>query len=339
MDESQRRCLSQALALCLWCFTGCSGPNPQTPVLPSVAPVETPVEPSASNLTLVYDVGQTATYCLSSEATRSVRFEGVRPDDRSLEAFDSAITGRLSDITWTQTVQAVDPNGQALLLIEIMSLAYKGYRMGELAVDYDSTGVQNAATALADLIGLSYRIRMGFKGQVVQVLRAEEALERLDKGKAHFSDARHLLSEKMIRARHAIKPLNAAPDQMVKNETWTSPEAFVFGRMGGKEFEKTYVCQAIDTASSLVEIRMASFESVDKSVSSANTPSLPFTSEDQFTGTLIFDIRAGQVKVFRESLEVKWSFVDPASRNEAQPRKGHMTARQACLLERKESSQ
>jgi hypothetical protein len=88
-----------------------------------------------------------------------------------------------------------------------------------------------------------------------------------------------------------------------------------------------------------VEIRMVDFESVDKSVSSVNTPSLPFTSEDQFTGALTLDTRTGQVKMYRETLEIHWAFVDPASRDDAPARKGHMTARQACLLERKESSQ
>ena len=184
-----------------------------------------------------------------------------------------------------------------------------------------------------------YHIRVDVKGRVVQVVNADEALARLSKDKAHFNSAGHLLSEKVIKARHTIKPLNAAPDQLAQGETWTSPESFVFGRLGGKAFEKTYVCETADTDSSLVEIKMAGFESVDKSVSSVNTPALPFTSEDQFTGTLILDTRAGQVKLYRESLEVKWSFVDPTSRTEAQPRSGHMTARQAFLLERKESVQ
>ncbi len=347
MDESQRRCASQALALCLLCVAGCSAPHSRTPVSPSVtlvetqaeAPVVTPVETPVSNLTLAYDVGQADTYCFSAESTRSVRLEGLRPDDKSLGAFDSAITGWLFDITWTQTVQAVDPNGQAFLLIEIQGLDYKGYRMGELAVDYDSTVSPNAATALADLIGLSYRIRMDAKGQVVQVWDAEEAKAQLGKGKPQLDIAQGLLSEKMVRARHRIKPLNMAPDQSVKDQTWTASESFAFGRLGGKTFEKTYVCQAVDAAASRVEIRMADFKSVDKSVSSVNTPSLPFTSEDQFTGALTLDTRTGQVKMYRESLEIHWAFVDPTSRADAQPRKGHMTARQACLLERKESSQ
>ncbi len=347
MDENQRRCLNRALALCLLCFAGCSAPNSETPVPPAATPVEipaetpvaTPVKMPASNLCLVYEVGQTATYGLSVESTRSVRFEGLRPDDTSLEAFDSAITGRLLDMTWTQTVQAVDPNGQALLLIEIQSLNYKGYRMGELAVDYDSAEAENASTALADLVGQSYRIRMDVKGQVVQVLDAEEARAGLGQDKAWQDIAQGLLSDKLIKARHRIKPLNTAPDQSIRDQTWTAAESFAFGRMGGKTFEKTYVCQAVDAAASRVEIRMADFKSVDKSVSSVNTPSLPFTSEDQLTGALTLDTRTGQVRMYRESLEIHWAFVDPASRADAQPRKGHMTARQACLLQRKESSQ
>ena len=347
MDVNQRRHVSQILALCLLCFAGCSARNSRTPVPPSVTPVETlaeapaetPVETPVSDLTLAYDVGQADTYCLSSESTKSVRFEGLRPDDKSLGAFDSAIAGWLLDITWTQTVQAVDPNGQAVLLIEIQGLVYKGYRMGELAVDYDSAGAQNEATALADLVGLSYRIRVDVKGQVLQVLGAEEASTGLGQGKAQLDIAQGLLSEKMVRARHRIKPLNTAPDQSAKDQTWTASESFVFGRMGGKTFEKTYVCQAVDAAASRVEIRLADFKSMDKSVSSVHTPSLPFTSEDQFTGALTLDTRMGQVKMYRESLEITWAFVDPESRDDAQPRKGHMTARQACLLERKESSQ
>ncbi|MCP4451414.1 MAG: hypothetical protein GY809_08130, partial [Planctomycetes bacterium] len=158
-------------------------------------------------------------------------------------------------------------------------------------------------------------------------------------GKAQLDIAQGLLSEKMIKARHRIKPLNSAPDQSVKGQAWTASESFKFGRMGGKTFEKTYVCHAIDAEASWVEIQMGKFESLDKNVSSVNRPILPFTSEDQFTGALTLDTQIGQVKMYRESLEIHWAFVDTAFRADAALRKGYMTARQACLLERKESSQ
>lgn len=334
MDVNQRRILIRASALmCLLCFTRGSDAVSQTPVTASGMPDL----PPAPKLAFSYAVGQTTTYTLSSEATRSVQFEGIRPDDNTLAAFDSAVTGRLSDVTWTQTVQAVDPNGQALLRIEIKGLAYKAFGMGDLVVDYDSTRAQNAATALEELLGGVYHIRVDVKGNVSQVLGKGAVLARLNKDKPHFDRAGHLLSERMIKARHTIKPLNTAPDHMVKNETWTSRESFVSGNLGRKEFEKRYVCQGVDKESSLVKITMTGSESVDESISSPGTPTLPFTSEDQFTGALILDTRAGQIKMYRESLEINWSFVDPASIKEAQPRTGHMIARQAFLLERKES--
>ncbi|NQV33311.1 MAG: hypothetical protein HQ515_11510 [Phycisphaeraceae bacterium] len=348
MDVNQRRFLEpiskpvlkwvliRASALmCLLCSTGLSWASSQTPLATSVVSAETP----ASRLTLVYEVGQTATYCLSSETTKSVRFEGIRPDDNVLAALDSAFTGRLTDVTWTQTVQAVDPNGQALVLIKIVGLNYQSYVKGDSVLDYDSTRAQNKATTLKDLIGLVYRIRVDVKGQVVQVLDADEALKKLTQGKAHFNSAADLVSEKVIRARHTVKPLNGAPDQAMKHDTWTSAESFLFGSLGGKGFKKTYVCQGAGKDSSLVEISMTGSESVDKSVSSVSTPRLPLTSENQFTGTLTLDTRTGQIKMYRESLEVTWSLVYPASVAEAQPHKSHMTARQAFLLERKESVQ
>jgi hypothetical protein len=336
MDVNQRRFLMWASTfVCLLCLTNCSGSSSQAPLTASVVSAEIPV----SRLTLVYEVGQTATYRLSSETTRSVRFEGLRPDDQVLGALDSAFTGHLSDVTWTQTVQAVDPNDQALLLIGIVGIKYTGYLKGNLVLDYDSTRDQDQATALGDLIGLEYQIRVDVKGQVVQVLDADEALKKLSKGKPHFNSAGPLLSEKVIRARHTIKPLNGAPDQAMKHDTWTSEESYVFGSLGGKAFEKTYVCQGVGQDSSRVEITMSGSESLDKRVSSVNMPMLPFTSEDQYTGTLTLDTRAGQVKMYRESLEVTWSLVVPASDNEAQPRKSLMTERQAFLLERKEPVQ
>lgn len=335
MDVKQRRCLIKRLILGLafLCFAGCSGPAPQAPATTPAAPAE----PSASRLTLAYEVGQAATYRLSSEAIRSVRFEGIRPDNKTLGAFDSAMTGRLSDVTWAQTVQAVDPNGQALIWVKILSLTYTGYRMGEMVVDYDSARAQNDPTAMEDLIGLVYHVRVDVKGQVVDVVGEKEAQARLDENKAHFANARRLLTEETIRARHTIKPLNAAPDEVITKATWTSPESFVFGRMGGKAFEKTYECQPAEKDSALVEITLSGFGSVDNSVSGVEAPGMPFTSEDQLTGTLTLDTRTGQVKAYQESLEVNWSFVDPASVNEAEPRAGHMTAKQAFLLERKES--
>ncbi len=336
MDVDQRQFLEWAATLmCLLCLTGCSGPGSQAPSPPSVTPAPAP----ASKAALVYKVGQAVTYRLSSETTKAVRFEGMRPDDDVLGAFDSTFTGRFSDVTWAQTVEAVDPNGQALILIEIAGLRYQNYFKGDLVTDYDSTRSQNTATALEDLIGLVYHVRVDVKGHVLQVLGADEALARLSKDKDQFNSAAYFISQKVIKARHTIKPLNAAPDQWGKNETWTSPESFVFGDLGDKAFEKTYVCQGVGNDSSLVEITMTGSERVDKSVSSVNTPLLPLTSEEQFTGTLTLDVRTGQIEMYREFLEVNWSWVVPASKNGAQPRTGHMIAREAFLLERRESLQ
>lgn len=340
MDGNQHCPVLKALVLCLLCVAGCSGPDSQTPVPTSVEPVSVePAQVTPIPLTLSYVVGQTAAYRLSSETTRSVTFEGIAADDETLGMYDSAITGRLSDLTWTQTVQEVDPNGQALLLIEISDLAYRGYLMGDSSVDYDSARSENAPTALADLIGLSYRIRIDGKGRVTEVIGQAEAVAGLDEAKTQFNIAKNLLSVSVIKARHTIKALNTAPDRVTSEGSWTSTDAFQFGRLGGKQFDKTYVCQTGQGNRSVVEISLANFKAVDKSVSSLNTPTLPFTSEDQFTGALTLDSRSGQVEKYRESLEINWVFVDAASANEAQPRTGRMTARQAFLLERKDSVQ
>jgi hypothetical protein len=321
--------------LCLLCFVGCSAPSSQI-VIPDT---ETPVKVPAPRLNLIYKVGNTVTYRLSQEVTRSVQFEGIRPDDKSLQAFAAAITGRLSDVTWTQTVQAVDPNGQALMLIEITGLTYQAYKKGDLVVDYDSASVENTPAAFEDLCGLQYRIRMDAKGQVVQVSGEDEAFTGLDKNKAYFSSAKRLVSKELIKTRHSVKALDRAPDHATKNETWAAQESYTFGQMGKKQFEKTYTCLGKDADASQIKIRMTGQEGLDSSLSIGNSPMGPITSEGQFAGTLIFDIPTGQIKTYHETLEVDWVFTDPTSMNEPEPRKGHMIQRQAFLLDRKDAAQ
>jgi hypothetical protein len=333
MNVSQRRAWFTVL-LCLTWVARCSEPISQGPSPAPATQAETPVRPA-----FVYQVGQKATYCLSSEVTRSVQFEGIRPDDQTLGAFASAITGRLTDVTWKQTVQAVDPNGQASLLIEITGLDYKGYRSGELVVDFDSTRDENESSALEDVPGLTYLVRVDAKGHVVRVMGQDEALARLNKDKPHFASAGQLVSLEAIQARHAVKAFHGAPDQAARDTTWTVQELFAFGQLGSKRFDKTYTCAGAKEGSSLVEIRLAGVDCQDKSLSSANLRALAFSSDAQFKGTLILDAGTGHVKTYHETLEVDWVFVDSASAKEAQPRKGRMTARQAFLLERKDSPQ
>ncbi|MCF7975255.1 MAG: hypothetical protein K9N55_15680 [Phycisphaerae bacterium] len=335
MDVKQCRFLGPGLVVCLLFFSACSG---AVSVTPAMAPV-TQVETSVPKLTLLYQVGQRTTYCLSSEVTRSVQFEGIRPDDETLGVYASAVTGALTDVTWCQTVQGVDPNGQSLLRIELNGLTYKAYRAGELVVDYDSTRDENETTALEDVPGLTYEVRVDARGHVVQVMGQDEALAGLDKDKPHFTSARRLVSKEVIQARHSIEALHGAPDRAVKDAAWSTRQSFAFGQLGGKQFNKTYTCLGTTQGSSLVEIRMAGILTLDKSLSSVTSKTLPFSSEDQYAGTLILETRTGQVKTYHETLAVDWTFVDPASMKEAEPRKGHMTARQAFLLERKDVPQ
>jgi hypothetical protein len=336
MEENQRRFLvNTSVMLCLFGVVGCSGSTSKVTSTEAVTQVDQP----AFKLTLKYEIGQTVTYCLSTEVTRSVEFEGIRADNKKLGAFSSAMTGRLYDVTWTQRVQDLDPNGQALLSIKITGLGYKGFRVGELTVDYDSTRAKNAATALADLLGITYHVRLNTKGHVLEVMGVEQALARLDNGKADIQTAKHLISDAVIKTRHTVKALNSAPDQAAKQGTWTDSEAFSFGKMGSKRFDKTYTCLGVKEDTPLVEVSLKGTESPGRNLTRAPVPKMPLASKDQYIGMLVLDTKTGQIKTYHETLAVDWVVEDAVRKNGAEPRKIHMTQRQAFLLERKDVAQ
>ena len=110
---------------------------------------------------------------------------------------------------------------------------------------------------------------------------------------------------------------------------------FDFGIMGPKTFEKTYTMKDIKTVN---DIPMASVEmtAVPEPNASGSSFGSMVTSRENYTGELQFDLAAGQVAVWQETLEINWTFVDPATANleEGQQRRGLMKARQALLLQR-----
>ncbi len=335
MVRNQRRfSVNASVLVCLLGAVGCSGS------IAKVKAAETAMQGDQSlcKLTLQYKLGQTVTYSLSSEVTRSVEFEGIQADNKELGAFSSAITGRLYDVTWTQKVQETDPNGKALLSIKITGLAYKGFRVGELIVDYDSRRAQNSATALADLLGISYQVRVNAKGQVLEITGVEEISARLDKSMADVETAKHLVSDAVIKTRHTVKALNSAPDQATKQGTWAGANTFSFGKMGRKLFDKTYTCLGGKENTPFVEVSMKGTENPGRTMTRPPVPTMPLDSRHEYSGLLILDAGAGQIKTYHETLAVDWIIKDSAPKNGAEPRTIHMTQRQAFLLERKDAA-
>lgn len=335
MDEKKTLCrIYLVIALLLMTLAGCQAPqgtHDSTMHKPEQQAVSQP------GFQLTFETGQAATYRLSSEIIRAVQFEGIRPDDEDFDVFASSMTGRLYDVTWTQTVQAVDPNNLALLAIEIKDVIYKAYRVGELIVDYESQREDNDPTAFEDLIGVTYQIRMDSKGHVVQVLGLDQAVAKIDQNKSNAKSALNMISQDTIKIRHEVKALNKAPEIVNTETVWKEREAFQFGELGGKQFDKTYTCASITPEQVIIEL--TGMESRDRSLSNPDMTALPFTSKEQFTGRLVMDRQAGQIDSYSETLEVNWIYTDPESTDAAQPRSGQMTAKQAFLLDRKESVQ
>jgi len=288
-----------------------------------------------------YRAGQSSTFRRTSERTRSVEWTGIAPEDQ--DKFKSGTTGRIIDMTFTQTVQQVDANGAAVAEVTIDRLAYRGYMAGVLALDYDSRRPDNAPTALAAIVGASYGITLSAKGQVLAVQGLPAAVDRIDRNAPHYETAVRLLSKARIVERHSVPALADAPGGPLEpGQTWTRPQMFTFGQMGNKAFKKTYTYKGAEQHQGRCLLRVdmhAASENPQGDAGSEPGTDNPFTamfqSTDTFSGETLLDCDTGRLQVYHETLEAKWVFVDPASagRDDVEPRSGQMTARQAELLE------
>jgi hypothetical protein len=292
----------------------------------------------AVRLALRFRPQDLTTYRVIEEVDRSVAWEG--PPEKPT-GFQGGHTGSRAEMTFGQTIQSVDENGNATAEIEIEALKYV-YRVRDNAVlNFDSAAEQDKDSPLQKLIGQSYVVQMSAAGQVLKIVDANEARAAVTGNEAANKTALALLSPEVISQRHTIPALPPADkNELSPGQSWSSVKAFSFDMMGSKSYEKAYTLKEIkktgDQQLAIVEMNgvpsTAMAQELDKG-QVTNPFEKMFDTTETYTGQLELDLAAGKVKRCLEELRVGWVIVDPQPKEDKQPAALRMAATRLYSIE------
>jgi len=300
-----------------------------------------------ANLALTFKPGQITTYRLTTERYRGVVVRGLSKDGQRVEV-PSGSTGSHVEMTYTQSVQTVDPNGHAVLDVRIKDLRVYTEQVGDPVIDFNSARPEDANKPLARLIGQGYRIEMGPDGKVVKVTNVGNAQMALasDRASDQGRAAARLLSEESIRERHTLSALaNSGGGLHKRGQSWSQIQSFSFDNLGSKSFEKVYTFKGLDKIQGR-PVAVIDMEGVLSSKGLANADSKEeraraltdaFDTSFTYTGQCRLDRATGQVEDANEVLQVQWIAVDPRARTDnkqGEPNSIMMRSTQGFRLQR-----
>jgi len=302
-------------------------------------PITTSGQPS---LTLKFVQGESATYKVVTEGTRSVTFEGSLSKDPALKGGQ---TGNRIEMTFTQEIESIDDKGSAVAKITIDQLKFHDTVKGDVVLDFDSSKPAGKVKALAQLIGQSYKIEIDPLGRVTRIVDTTEALAAVKAGPLARQKAQALLKPDTIKARHTISGIPAPAEKPVRaGDNWSKIENIDFDLMGAKAYEKIYVLKKVSKKAGrrIAVIEMNAIPTSEtaqelyKKEGSNLFAKMFDNSIDTYAGRLELDMTTGEVRLYFEELKSEWLMVDPAAdrSSDKEPDSMKMTAIRSHRLER-----
>ena len=302
--------------------------------------VESEEQEPPVKLALKFAPADSTTYKVTIEAQKSIKWEGPLPSKPS--AFKGGHTGNKIETTFTQQVEFTDGKGNAVVKVTIKGLKYLQKVKDNILLDFDSTREKDQSSPLSKLIGQSYTIEMTASGQVSKVTDASDAQAAVRGSSSAHQTAVKLLSENVIKERHAIPALPPADkDQLRTGDKWSSLTSFSFDMMGSKSYEKIYTLEEVkDTDARRIAIaRMNAIPSSEQAKElhkeqASSFFSKMFDNTETYTGQLKLDLTDGEVEECREELLTEWLIVDPNPKDEERPAALRMTATRLYSIEK-----
>ena len=267
-----------------------------------------------------------ATYKLTTQSETSVLWEG--PDGTKPANFKGGRTGTDVEYTFDQQVQSVNEQGNATVQVTMKKLKYTARVKDSIVLEFDSTKSADENSPLAALIGQSYTIEVAPSGQVSRVVNAAEARAAVKGGSAAAKAARTLLSDDVVKERHAVPALPPGRNERFQEGgSWSVDKSFNFGMMGAKAYQRVYKLEDIKKSKggSVAVAEMNAVPSVeqDKEAQAAQMTNIftkMFDNTESYTGRLELNLDTGHVLEYTEDLKTEWLAVDPAYKADEQKR-------------------
>lgn len=287
---------------------------------------EQPGTANGVEIALKFKPEDAATYKLTTQSEKSVLWEG--PDGTKPANFKGGRTGTDVEYTFEQQVQSVNEQGNAVVQITMKNLKYTARVKDSVVLEFDSTKSADENSPLAALIGQSYTIELTPSGQVSRVVNAAEARAAIKGSSAAAKAARTLLSDDVIKERHAVPALPAGENkQFEEGGSWIVDKSFNFGMMGAKAYQRVYKLEDVKKSkgASIAVAGMNAVPSVeqDKEAQAAQMTNIftkMFDNTESYTGRLELNLDTGHVLEYTEDLKTEWLAVDPAYKADEQKR-------------------
>ncbi|MBA7485780.1 hypothetical protein ES707_21331 [subsurface metagenome] len=251
-------------------------------------------------------------------------------------------TGNRIEMTFTQRIQSVDDEGNAVAEITIKGLKYLAKVKDNIILDFDSSREKDRNNPLIKLIGQSYTIEITASGQVPKVLDVSGARTAIGGVSANQRAARLLLAE-VIKEQHSIPALSAVEkNQLRPGESWSDIKTFYFDWMGSKSYERIYELKEINNIAgrriAIVEMSVVPSSEQAKELHKEQATgffSKMFDTTEIYTGELRLDLTAGEVEKYFEEFRSEWIAVNPmAPEKEKEPDMLRMSATRLYRIER-----
>lgn len=311
------------ITACLLLLAAGCAPGEKVAIKPQVGPQKQipeviPQEAAPAVLALKFTPQDSTTYRVVSEAQQSVKWRGAVPEE---PAFAGGLKLHRIEMTFTQQIQSIDANGNAVAKITIDSLKYHSQTKDQPPIDFNSTDPNRPRSPLARILGQSYIIEISTTGEVTKIIDVNEAYNALA---APSSPERRIpfaiIEPAAIKERHGTLVL-PEPDKnkLQSGDNWSNTKTFSFGPMGSSSYERTYTLKEIKDVNNreLVIVEMNTIPAPEMPQESHGEESDfldTFDKTGTYTGQLKFDLTSGKVEKYSEKLDSKWSAILPPDR-------------------------
>lgn len=254
--------------------------------------------PSAE-LSLKFSPEQTTTYKATTETVKVFRFE-----QPNLDKLKEEQTKTLVEMVFTQTIESVDKDGNAVAKIMIDDIKIDIVNKNESQLSFDSQSEESKDAPMAKLLGQSYTIQITPEGQVkpLDTKAAASAVTAPYEKKI----AKSLFDSKAIVARHQTTALPKDRALLSVDDTWSEVVPSPPGLLAPKSYEKVYTLTAVN--GSVATIDMAAGESaktaegMSQAAGSMGIFAKMFDNKDDYTGNLKINLATGEVIASAETL-------------------------------------
>ncbi len=255
-------------------------------------------------------------YKLIMEAEDRVAFEG--PIAKG-PGFRGGCNRTKIEMTFSQQIQSVGDNGNAVAKITVRDLKYLSERDEKPILDFDSAREKDRDNPFAKLIGQSYTIEIAPDGQVKRVIDADQARAAVSGSQPANKAASRLLTPDAIKKFHGTLVLpQAGKAQLRPGQSWSSVKVFDFRMLGTGSYEKIYTVKEIkkQDGRQTAVVRMNAIPSSGQAEDLRKEQAMHafsdmFDKTQTYTGQLELDLSSGKAQKYSEKLQSQWLVVDP----------------------------